>query len=44
VDPPRSGWAALITKEGIGMVIGCVLVLTAYALAWWILRAVRAAK
>jgi hypothetical protein len=43
IDPPNPGhgWAAIITKAGIGTVVGSVAVLTVYVLAWHMGRTIR---
>ncbi|GII78449.1 hypothetical protein Sru01_34310 [Sphaerisporangium rufum] len=38
---PASGWGGLLARGGAGLVIGCCAVLTLYAGAWWLRRAIR---
>jgi hypothetical protein len=42
VDPPNPayGWAGVVTKTGVGVVVGWCAVLAAYALTWWFRRAI----
>ncbi|RCG27357.1 DUF4184 family protein [Sphaerisporangium album] len=43
VDPPNPvfGWAGVVTKTGVGLLVGFCAVLTAYALLWHLLRLIR---
>ncbi|GLW09487.1 hypothetical protein Misp01_46160 [Microtetraspora sp. NBRC 13810] len=43
VDPPDPdlGWAAVVTKAGIGTAVGCFLALTVYAAVWHAARLAR---
>ncbi|MEV6985525.1 DUF4184 family protein [Sphaerisporangium sp. NPDC051017] len=46
VDPPNPafGWAHVVTRIGVGLVIGFCAVLTAYATLWHLTRALRAPR
>ncbi|MFC6085066.1 DUF4184 family protein [Sphaerisporangium aureirubrum] len=46
VDPPNPvfGWAGVVTKTGVGVIVGWCAVIAAYALTWWLRRAVRSSR
>ncbi|MFC4586182.1 DUF4184 family protein [Sphaerisporangium corydalis] len=46
VDPPNPllGWAGVLTKTGVGLVVGFCAVLTAYALLWQLGRVLRLSR
>jgi hypothetical protein len=46
VDPPNPvfGWAGVITKTGVGLVVGFCAVLTVYALLWQLKRVIRLSR
>ncbi|MEO3813093.1 DUF4184 family protein [Sphaerisporangium sp. B11E5] len=46
VDPPNPvfGWAGVVTKTGVGVVVGWCAVITLYAVTWWCGRAIRLSR
>ncbi|MFC4531289.1 DUF4184 family protein [Sphaerisporangium dianthi] len=46
VDPPNPvfGWAGVMTKTGVGLVVGLCAVLTVYALLWQLARVIRLSR
>ncbi|WP_248959287.1 DUF4184 family protein [Sphaerisporangium perillae] len=46
VDPPNPvyGWAGIITKTGVGLVVGLCAVLTLYVLSWQLARVIRLSR
>ncbi|MEV7964534.1 DUF4184 family protein [Sphaerisporangium sp. NPDC088356] len=46
VDPPNPvfGWAGIVTKTGVGLVVGFCAVLTVYALLWQLRRVIRLSR
>ncbi|GII66254.1 hypothetical protein Skr01_63390 [Sphaerisporangium krabiense] len=46
VDPPNPafGWAHVVTRTGVGLIVGFCVVLTTYTLLWHLTRSVRALR